>query len=776
MAKIPAGLLVLCCVLHALAQTQSRVRLSNTTHSPKRPVTVADGIEMTQIGDRTYLDDFAKTGNVVQFSPDRKKFAFVVQKGNLSKDTVDYSIIIFRTADAFTAPHGQVVATLSSSSNRPAISQVTWLGDDDTLVFLGEEPGETPQLYKVSCATKRLQRLTNESRSVVGYSMSHDAGTFVYLVQAVPDRPISKKMLERGFAVTSQDWEDIYRNEAKSQDFRKEIFLKTPDLPVAKSLGIVETYDEAYVHGLSVSPDGRYALIAAFDTAPPQLWSDYKLSFKMPEYAASCTSGEAYRCPSRYLLMDLKALTIKPLLDTPIVVANGGRGGMGVFSWTRESSLLLVNTLLSLDSVQESEREKRRRTVYTVELTLPEKKIVKITERDIPFPAFYMQPEVALDRFVTQPLMEVDGSQEEFTKNGSSWNVRQLSSKQMQESKQILVTLVQDMNSPPKLEAIDPQTGKRAVQLNLNPQFSQLTFGHVETFSWKTADGRTLEGSLYYPPDYVEGRRYPLVIQTHGYSRDRFWIDGPFSTSFAAQALANRGFLVLQMQLGDTYNKQSLDEVASVLDTPKEGPYFAAFFVSALKELDHRGMVDPSRVGLTGFSRTVYHVLYELTHSDLRFGAAVAADGVDFGYTGCLFYLAQSASTASLCEKMNGGGPPYGDALAGWAKDAPSFNLDKIHAPLLLQAITAPLSEWELFVGLRWLGKPVEMLNFYPQGEHMLVRPGQRMMSQQTVVDWYCFWLKGEEDPDPAKVNQYDRWRKMRDHQRDSASATASRR
>jgi hypothetical protein len=29
-------------------------------------------------------------------------------------------------------------------------------------------------------------------------------------------------------------------------------------------------------------------------------------------------------------------------------------------------------------------------------------------------------------------------------------------------------------------------------------------------------------------------------------------------------------------------------------------------------------------------------------------------------------------------------------------------------------------------------------------------------------VDWYSFWLKGEEDPDSAKAEQYVRWKKMR--------------
>jgi hypothetical protein len=27
----------------------------------------------------------------------------------------------------------------------------------------------------------------------------------------------------------------------------------------------------------------------------------------------------------------------------------------------------------------------------------------------------------------------------------------------------------------------------------------------------------------------------------------------------------------------------------------------------------------------------------------------------------------------------------------------------------------------------------------------------------QGIVDWFCFWLKGEEDPDPAKDDQSQR-------------------
>ena len=57
--------------------------------------------------------------------------------------------------------------------------------------------------------------------------------------------------------------------------------------------------------------------------------------------------------------------------------------------------------------------------------------------------------------------------------------------------------------------------------------------------------------------------------------------------------------------------------------------------------------------------------------------------------------------------------------------------------------------------------KPVDLI-YMGDGAHILVKPWERMISQQGDVDWFCFWLKGEEDADPAKAEQYARWRELR--------------
>jgi hypothetical protein len=100
-----------------------------------------------------------------------------------------------------------------------------------------------------------------------------------------------------------------------------------------------------------------------------------------------------------------------------------------------------------------------------------------------------------------------------------------------------------------------------------------------------------------------------------------------------------------------------------------------------------------------------------------------------------------------------------------WTNEAPGFNLDQVKTPLLISALEKGhlLSEWEPYSGLRRLGKPVDMVWFPKQdAPHVLVQPRHRYLSQGSAVDWFSFWLTGEEDPDSAKADQYQRWRSLR--------------
>jgi hypothetical protein len=293
--------------------------------------------------------------------------------------------------------------------------------------------------------------------------------------------------------------------------------------------------------------------------------------------------------------------------------------------------------------------------------------------------------------------------------------------------------------------------------LDLNPQFATLSFGHVEVIHWRSPDGQEFEGGLYLPPNYEPGKRYPLVIQTHGFISNRFSMDGrlEWSSAFAARPLAANGFIVLQSAMfADS--------------TTQEGPREMGRYESAIDYLDGRGLIDRNRVGIVGFSRTVFEVAYALTHSTYHFAAASLVDGMDGGY---FQYIALRPGDNGFVN----GGDPFGDALKLWIKNSPAFNLDKITTPIRLSSLgrSSILEFWEWLSGLTQLNKPVDFV-YLANAPHLLVKPSERFVAQQELVDWFSFWLKGEENPEPAKAEQYVRWREMRKLQEQNQSNPAT--
>lgn len=178
---------------------------------------------------------------------------------------------------------------------------------------------------------------------------------------------------------------------------------------------------------------------------------------------------------------------------------------------------------------------------------------------------------------------------------------------------------------------------------------------------------------------------------------------------------------------------------------------------SAIDKLNALGLIDPRRVGIIGFSRTCYYVESALIKQPQLFAAASITDGVDESYI-------QSMLFDILDEpRQMYGGLPTGKNLASWVKWAPSFNLNRVQAPLLINAIgnSSVMGEWEIYDSLRLQKKPVE-LTYMPQGQHILQRPLERLASQQGSVDWFRFWLQSYEDPDPSKAARYKRWEALR--------------
>ena len=360
----------------------------------------------------------------------------------------------------------------------------------------------------------------------------------------------------------------------------------------------------------------------------------------------------------RYVLINTATGTQQPLINSP-----NSYGGEAL--WLPNSqSIILSDVFLPLNGIVGTELKARELKPFTLELQVPTGNIAAIGEANLHATGW----DTELGVLECQEDLAAGDSNSKrppsprvfLHKVGGLWvRVKTIPAKY-----RVQILLIEDMNSPPKIYAIDELSGIKSLVLDLNPQFAKLWFGRVEQIHWRWTKGKDWAGGLYYPPDYVPGRRYPLVIQTHAWDPSKFWIDGPWTTAFAAQPMAAHDIVVLQVSEG-SYNVDEKEQVRTA----------TRIYESAIDELDRRGLIDRSNVGIIGFSHTCFFVKYVLTHSSYNFAAASVSEGEDGGY---LQYITNGNWFVDADHLY--GGPPFGAKLEQWIKLSPGFNLDRVHA------------------------------------------------------------------------------------------------
>lgn len=141
----------------------------------------------------------------------------------------------------------------------------------------------------------------------------------------------------------------------------------------------------------------------------------------------------------------------------------------------------------------------------------------------------------------------------------------------------------------------------------------------IEAITWKGQDGVTVEGLLYYPVDYQQGQRYPLIVATHGgpASSDRFG----FATEY--QVYAAKGYAVLR----PNYRGSTGYGDAFLRDMVKG--YFKQAHLDVLTGVDHviaMGIADPAKLIKMGWSAGGHMTNKIITVTD-RFKAASSGAG-----------------------------------------------------------------------------------------------------------------------------------------------------
>jgi dipeptidyl aminopeptidase/acylaminoacyl peptidase len=255
---------------------------------------------------------------------------------------------------------------------------------------------------------------------------------------------------------------------------------------------------------------------------------------------------------------------------------------------------------------------------------------------------------------------------------------------------------------------------------------------------------------LVKPLDYVDGRKYPLVVTT--YRSGDYFLRGASGDENPIQVYAAKGFAVLSFDVGWQRNIRPGDFATKLLDWASP----TASIEDAVQRLVDAGLVDSSRVGLAGYSHGEEIGGYAVSHTHLF----RAASGADI-YDPC-FYALGGEAWHQLFTKWGLAGWTEGDTKARWREIAVSARADKVSTAILQNTTdTDYVGYMATYRALRDLQKPIE-LYIYPNELHVINQPKHRLEIYERNVDWFLFWLKDEEDTNPAKTDEFARWRMLR--------------
>lgn len=731
----------------------------------KRPVTPSDCVTV-----RDLQHDDSTWRSSIKISPDGNRVAYPVAVPNLKTNENDVELYVRNLPEDPT--HSDMPVLVGD------ISAARWMADGHHLTVLIKENGRRV-LERVDTETGHREVLVKAAADIAEYSTDRSGDTVVYAI----DEPQRDHKSGPGPQEIASGYRIQFQQSGDAFSTRRNLFVTrrtsggwtTPEpirikSPLSQESTTMLVYAANAQLQPTISPDGENVLISYFDYS--EVMPDEWHNSGWMQHRNSSGVAQVFHI---LVLYDLATKATTVPLKTPWTVSAP--------IWSFDSKSFVVVAAPPIGSDLERENVKTHLIGHSAGAHL-----------------FWVEPGTGKIEDIASRLANPWGgplwwdknadlfSQESapntiarFSRTDGKW--REVASFQLpiQIGAQVatdgkyVVGDFSDTETPPQLFVYQPGEEKARVFAKLNPQFDGLTLAHSEEVHWKTSTGFDASGLLLLPPGYVKGARYPLVIHTKPFANS-FVCGFGNSPSFAPQPLANAGIMYLGTIPTKGSTQREVDFFPKGYPGSQEvGISEAAFAMdlwdSAVRALDEQGLIDGSKVGIIGFSRTGWYTEFILAHSKIHYRAATVADNVQYSLGE--YWLPHDAGGIKMFDLMYGG-PPYGTTLKNWLDYSVSFNLDRIHTPLLMEQMgygmpydnikAPPLSladSFEVFTGLNRLNKPVE-LYYYPNEDHTPEHPQARLATLQRNLDWYRFWLKDEEDRDPAKAEQYKRWRELR--------------
>ena len=273
--------------------------------------------------------------------------------------------------------------------------------------------------------------------------------------------------------------------------------------------------------------------------------------------------------------------------------------------------------------------------------------------------------------------------------------------------------------------------------IKLNKYLKKKYIARSEVINWKGAKNDKVDGILYYPYKYEEGKKYPLMCVIHGGPAgadiDRFserWSNYP-------NLLASKGCFVLKVNYHGSGN-YGLKWVESI-----KKHYYEYEVPDILKGVDfliNKGLVDADKLGIMGWSNGAILAIACVIETDRFKVCAPGAGDVNWisDYGNCAF--------GAGFDNAYFGGPPW-KRLKHYIKKSPLFEMDKVTTPTIIffgtNDTNVPTQQgWEHYRALQQIGKtPVRFLLFpgEPHGFRKISHQRRKMEEELAWFDKYLF-------------------------------------
>ena len=289
----------------------------------------------------------------------------------------------------------------------------------------------------------------------------------------------------------------------------------------------------------------------------------------------------------------------------------------------------------------------------------------------------------------------------------------------------------QSATTPPELWLWDQKNSLRQVS-HINDSWKQFTLSAPEFYKYKSFDGLEIEAALLKPAGAEGKSKLPLIALIHGGPTGN-WQD---SIEVWGQLLAARGYAVFYPNIrGSVGYGQKFIEM-------NRGDWGGADFKDVMwgvKDLIDRGIADPTKLGIGGWSYGGYMAEWAITQTN-DFKAAVSGAGLSN-----LISEYGSEEHPSYDEWFYG--VPYeSDSLVKFLNSSPFTQLKNAKTPtLILQGETdttdPPDQSQELYRGLKHYGVETELV-MYPREPHGLREEKHLLDRLNRILAWYDAHLK----------------------------------